>query len=89
MGSGLKDCSQNPGDNCTKPWDYCCETKKDILAHSATIRVVDDKGQPMKTDFKGRRGLRELTPVVVIGKVAFAEGQALVLNATGMFVEVE
>lgn len=87
MGSGLKACNENPDDKCAEPWDYCCETKKDILLNSATVRVVDEKGQPIKADLKGRRGLKELTPVVVVGKVTMAEGQAVVVNATGLYVD--
>lgn len=87
MGSGLKACNENPDDKCAEPWDYCCETKKDILLNSATVRVVDDKGQPIKADLKGRRGLKELTPVVVVGKVTMVEGQAVVVNATGLYVD--
>ncbi len=86
MGRGLKACSENPGDNCKMPWDYCCETKDEITAHSATIQVVDDKGQVLRTDMKGRRGMKELTEIVVTGKVAVSDGKLMVVNATSIVV---
>jgi hypothetical protein len=85
MGRGLKACSENPDDKCSKPWDYCCETKADILANSVTVQVVDAKGQILRTDMKGRRGLKELSEMVVVGKVASADGKAVVVNATAVY----
>jgi hypothetical protein len=84
MGRGLKACNENPDDKCSKPWDYCCETKAGILANSVTVQVVDAKGQVLRTDLKGRRGLRELSEIVVVGKVVSADGKAVVVNATAM-----
>ena len=84
IGRGLKACNENPDDKCSKPWDYCCETKQDILANSVTVQVVDAKGQILRTDMKGRRGLKELSEVVVVGKVASADGKAVVINASSL-----
>jgi len=81
MGSGIKACNENPEDKCSKPWDYCCETKDDILANSVTVQVVDAKGQILRTDMMGRRGLKELSEVVVVGKVTSADGKSVVINA--------
>jgi hypothetical protein len=69
------------------PWDYCCETKEDITANSATIQIVDAKGQVLRTDLKGRRGIKELSELVVTGKVAVAEAKALVINVSSIVVE--
>ena len=85
MGRGLKACNENPDDRCSKPWDYCCETKEDILANSVTVQVVDAKGQILRTDMKGRRGIKELTEIVVAGKVVSADGKAVVVNATAAY----
>jgi len=86
MGRGLKACNEISGDKCLKPWDYCCDTKEEILANSVTVQVVDEKGQPLRTDTKGRRGLKELSEVVVVGKVLVADGKAVVINAKSMHV---
>lgn len=84
MGRGLKACNENPDDKCSKPWDYCCETKAGILANSVTVQVVDAKGQVLRTDLRGRRGLRELSEIVVVGKVVSADDKSVVVNATAM-----
>ncbi|MBY0311415.1 MAG: hypothetical protein K2W85_05050 [Phycisphaerales bacterium] len=84
MGRGLKACNENPDDKCSKPWDYCCETKEEILGNSITVQVVDARGQILRTDLKGRRGLKELSEMVVVGKVASADGKAVVVNATAV-----
>lgn len=85
MGRGLKACNEMPGDKCSKPWDYCCDTKEEILANAVTVQVVDAKGQILRTDMKGRRGLKELSEMVVVGKVASADGKAVVVNATAVY----
>jgi hypothetical protein len=86
MGSALKPCNANPDDKCAAPWDYCCETKGDIAANSATIRVADTKGNPLRTDIKGRAGIKELTEVIVLGTVAVAEKNTLIVDANGIHV---
>lgn len=85
MGRGLKPCNENPDDRCTQPWDYCCETREDILANSVTVQVLDEKGQILRTDMKGRRGLKELSEMVVVGKVASADGKAVVVTASSIY----
>lgn len=86
MGRGLKACNENPDDKCSMPWDYCCETKEGILANSATIQITDAKGQALRTDMKGRHGLKELSELVIVGKVVSADGKTLVVNATSAYV---
>ena len=82
MGRGLKSCNENPDDHCKMPWDYCCETKADILANSVTVQIADAKGQPLRTDMKGRRGLKELSEITVVGTVTVADSKAVVVNAS-------
>lgn len=83
MGRALKACNENPDDKCSVPWDYCCETKADIAANSVTVQVVDGKGRPLRTSMKGRRNLKELSELVVVGKVTSVKGGAVVVSATG------
>lgn len=85
MGAALKPCNANPDDRCKTPWDYCCETKADIAANSATVRVADAKGNPLRTDLKGRAGVKELSEVIVTGTVASAES-GVVINASSIHV---
>jgi hypothetical protein len=86
VGPGLKACSDNADDGCKTPWDYCCDTKEEIAAHSATIQVVDAAGAPLKLSVKGQNGLKELSDVIIVGKVAQAEGSVLVVNASGLYI---
>lgn len=86
MGPGLKACSDNAEDKCKTPWDYCCETPESIAKHSAMIQVVDAAGNPLRVDFKGNNGLKELSEVVIEGSVKQATDKILVINATGLFI---
>jgi hypothetical protein len=86
VGSEPKACSDIPGDNCRTPWDYCCVPRREILAHSATIQLVDAKNAVLRTDIKGRRGIRELSDVTVVGTVGSTDRGALIVNATGIYV---
>lgn len=91
MGSGLHHCAEkgSPMPDCKTPWDYCCDPPKEIAAHSATVQVVDTAGAPLKVSLKGQNGVKELSNLVLVGKVAQAEGNLLVINATGAFVRHE
>jgi hypothetical protein len=86
VGPGLKACSDHEDDHCKIPWDYCCETKTDIVLHSATIQVLDASGKPLKLGMKGRGGLKELSDVSVVGKVTSADEKTLVVQALGMYI---
>lgn len=86
VGPGIKSCADEPDDPCKTPWDYCCETKSDIVLHSASVQVMDKSNKLMKMGMKGRGGLEELTDVSVVGKVTFADGKAMVVQATGVYV---
>jgi hypothetical protein len=86
VGPGLPACSDNPDDKCSQPWDYCCESKADIAAHSATIQVVETDGSPAPWGLKGAYGLKELSSITVVGTVVTAEGPNLVINATQIYI---
>jgi len=86
VGRGLKACNEIPGDQCSAPWDYCCDTASEINANSVTVQVVDAKGAPLRTDLRGRRGLKELSEVVVTGTVAVAGEKGVVVTAATMHV---
>lgn len=56
----------------------------------ATIQVVDASGSVLRGHLKGIGGLKELSNVVVTGRVAPVSGNnVLVVNATGIFIEPE
>ncbi|MEX2219919.1 MAG: hypothetical protein WD749_14300 [Phycisphaerales bacterium] len=85
VGPGIPSCSDNKGDMCKTPWDYCCETKEDIAEHMATVQVVDASGKAaLRVGFEGLNGLKGLSEVIVVGTVAEVSGPVLVVNATGI-----
>ena len=83
----LKACGEGTAmDSCKTPWDYCCEAREDITANSATVRVVGADGQPIKAELNGVKGLKPLATVTVVGTVATAEGENVVINVSGLYV---
>lgn len=82
----LKACSDIPGDDCPKPWDYCCETSK-LPDATALIKVVDENGQLVMTHAKGLLNVKELSTVVVTGKAQRDDAGNLTVLASGVFVK--
>ncbi len=84
---GLKTCGEgDPDDSCETPWDYCCEPRATLTANSATVQVLTPEGAPAKVDLNGLKGLKPLAMVTVVGTVASADGQNVVVNASGFYV---
>jgi hypothetical protein len=81
----LKACSDIPGDECKKPWDYCCETHK-LPASTAFVKFVDNDGRPLKADARELLCLKELQTVVVRGKAHRDDAGNLTVLADGLFV---
>lgn len=86
VGSGPHACSDHDGDHCKTPWDYCCTPRDELREHSATIQIVDESGALIRTGIKGRRGIKELSDVTVVGTVVSTDGGALIIRATGIYV---
>ena len=87
MGTGLKPCGVgSPMPECKTPWDYCCDPPKEIAAHSATIQIVDAGGSPLKLSLKGQHSVKELSDLVVVGKVKQADKNLLVIDANKIYV---
>lgn len=82
----LKACSDIPGDRCTKPWDYCCETPK-LADATALVKVVDENGALVKSDAKALLDVKELSTVVVQGKAQRDDAGNLTILASGVFVK--
>ena len=84
--SSLQSCERIPGDNCPTPWDFCCRTDK-IPAASALVKVVDESGQPIKSDARELLGVRELTEVIVSGKALRDDSGNLTVLASKVYVK--
>ena len=86
--ASLKDCAQLHGDSCKTPWDYCCESKDNLLKHMATVQVVDANGRPMKVSLANTHGLEPLRTVQVTGTVQSIDDVGnMVVNAEAIHVE--
>ncbi len=82
----LVPCNEKPGDNCPKPWDYCCETDR-LKDCTVQVKFVDAQGEPLASDARELLGVKELATVVVRG-VARRAGEAdLSIEAAGVFVK--
>ncbi len=78
----LTPCNEDPADNCTTPWDTCCDSPEDKKRGIATIQIVGTDGRVLKESVEGVGGLANLAAVTVTGKVA--EGSSadlLIINA--------
>lgn len=53
-------------EGCPTPWDYCC-MQNDVKDNIATVKIVDDRGQPVSRDARELLGVKELNTVVVHG----------------------
>ena len=84
--NSLKACSDIPGDQCAKPWDYCCETPK-LPTSTALVKVVDENGDLVKADARSLLNVEELSTVVVQGKAQRDDEGNLTVLASGVFVK--
>lgn len=72
-------------EGCPTPWDYCC-TQDQVKENIATVKVVDDSGNPVATDARELLGVEELSTVVVEGTAERDEEGNLSLLASRVFV---
>lgn len=80
-------CGELPDDHCPTPWDYCCEPRDSLMANSATVKLVDDEGNMLKTD-PVAAGLNPLDEIIIVGTVGPRPNEkVLTINATGVHVK--
>ena len=82
----LTPCSEREGDTCKTPWDYCCDIDR-LATAKATIKVVDDQGNPVSTDARELLGVKELQTVTVHGKAKRDEAGNLTVLASKVYVK--
>lgn len=76
-------CAADEG--CPTPWDYCC-TQDRVKDNIATVKVVDESGNPVADDARQLLGVKELSTVVVQGKAQRDDEGNLTVAATKVFV---
>jgi hypothetical protein len=86
--SSVATCDRIAGDGCKTPWDACCEDPDLIKQKSATVQVVDDKGQPLKAGLSGVGGISPNRSIIVEGTVREgSDAQNLIIDAQGIHVQ--
>jgi hypothetical protein len=81
----IVDPSLKPSTECDCPWDYCELSKEDLAAARINVKFVDAQGKTVQTGARDMFGIKELSTVVVKGKVSRDEKNVNVI-ATGIFV---
>lgn len=82
----MVDPSLKPTAECDCPWDFCEYPKKDLAAARLSVKFVDADGKTLPAGAKELFGLKELTPVVVKGKVSRDKEDNVVVVASGIHV---
>ncbi|WP_235935346.1 hypothetical protein [Candidatus Laterigemmans baculatus] len=74
-----------PEEGCATPWDYCCEQDQ-VKDNIATVKVVDESGNPVATDARELLEVEELSTVVVKGAAERDEQGNLAVLANQVFI---
>jgi len=77
-------CAEDEG--CPTPWDYCCEQNQ-VKENIATVKVVNEAGQPVSKDARELLGVKELNMVVVKGKARRDDDGNLSVLADQIYVK--
>lgn len=76
-------CAEDEG--CPTPWDYCCESDA-VKDNIATIKIVDESGNPISADARELLNVKELSTVVVKGKAKRDDQGNLTVDSSQVFV---
>lgn len=83
----LTPCNEKEDDECSTPWDVCCDSAEDKRKGTATIQIVGEDGRVISQPLRSVHGLVELSSVTVKGRVAEGStADALIVNATAIHV---
>ena len=75
----------SPDEGCPTPWDYCC-TQDQVKGNIATVKIVDESGNPIEDDARKLLGAKELSTVVVQGTAKRDSEGNLTIAASKVFV---
>ncbi len=85
----LVDSSLKPTLECDCPWDFCEYRKADLAAARVSVKFVDALGKTLPVDAREAFGVKELSKVIVSGKVQRDDNNNVVIVGTGLFVRPE
>lgn len=82
----IVDSSLKPTAECDCPWDFC-ELDKKVLANARiSVKFVDGAGNTLAAGAREMFGLKELSSVVIKGKVHRDDKDNVVVVASGIYV---
>lgn len=81
----LVDDTLKASDDCDCPWDFCGVPKKELVAGRISVKFVEN-GKTVPQDAREMFGVKELSKVVVKGKVQRDDNGNVVVVAGGVFV---
>ncbi len=82
----LEDCKRHDMD-CPTPWDYCCLAPDVVSSGTATVKLVNNAGEPMLSGLKGVKGIDHLVQLAAEGKVVRDETGNLIVEASRLYVK--
>jgi len=83
----LTPCNEKEDDDCSTPWDVCCDSAEAKRKGTATIQIVGEDGRVIAGDLRGVNGLVELSKLTVHGTVAEGSSvDSLIVNATEIYM---
>ncbi|MFO0880987.1 MAG: hypothetical protein U0840_26995 [Gemmataceae bacterium] len=85
----LVDPSFKPTAECDSPWDFCEYPMKELAAARLSVKFVDAAGKTVQSGARELFGLKELSSVVVKGKVSRDDKDNVVILASGIYVQRE
>jgi hypothetical protein len=85
----IVDPSLKPTSKCDCPWDFCDYPKKKLDKARLNVKLVDGEGKTLRAGARAMFGIKELSTVVVKGKVRRDDKDNVVVVASGVFVRPE
>tara|TARA_Y100001968_G_scaffold223329_1_gene206021 strand:- start:1249 stop:1821 length:573 start_codon:yes stop_codon:yes gene_type:complete len=81
----LTACSEIPGDDCSTPWDFCCEP--DLNTNTLLVQMVNQDGSLIDQDARQLLGVGELDTVVVEASVSKDDSGNVTLSASKLYIK--
>jgi hypothetical protein len=82
----IVDPSLKPTAECDCPWDFCELKKEKLAAARLSVQLVDAEGKTLRAGARAMFGIKELSVVVVKGKVRRDDKDNVIVVASGLFV---
>ena len=82
----MKSCLEtDEEEHCPRPWDYCCEDKKELAKSIASIEISDANGKPLALALESEGTFKPLMLIAVEGTLQSTEGGSFVVRAEHVY----